>query len=524
MENMELIILITSDVHSHIFSVNDGKNEQEPQGMAKAASIIKKIRQSNSHTILIDNGDLIQGTPLANYAINISNLSHPAITINNLLQYDAAVIGNHEFNYGKEVLKKIAFQSEFPWISANVVKKGTETPYFGNPYIIREFKGLRVAVLGLTTKYIPYWESQKHIADFDFLDPLETAKKWITYLKTSEQADLIIVSYHGGFEKNPKTLALIGQDNGENQGYALATQLAGIDCLITGHQHLLFSTVLTNGIPVIQPGTGAAYLGKVTFKLVKENEKWLVQEKQLEQISVKEAEPDREIIEAVQPIIKQAEQWLDQEIGRIAGDMTITEPIRQVWMKEHPLVEWINKVQMKAADVGISCTSLLDAKIKGLSEVVSRNDIMNVYPFPNTLVVMKLSGNEIIQALEVSASFLLLNEDGEVSVNPDWNKPRLLTYNYDMWEGIEYEIDLTQPIGNRVRKIIYRGEPLDKLAYYQVAMNSYRASGSGGYDMFSPKKVVKEIHKEISELLIEDLIEKKIVQANVNQNWKVIIN
>lgn len=523
MDKIKIILLATSDVHSHIFPAYEGKNEQDPQGMVKAASIIKEIRNKHPHTILIDNGDLIQGTPLADYAIHTKdNIPHPAITVHNILGYDAAILGNHEFNYGRESLERIISQSDFPWLSANIVKKGTDTPYFNKPYIIKEFEGVRAAILGLTTKFIPNWESPEHIQDFDFLDPVDTAKKWVSYLKNNEQADLIIVSYHGGLEKNPATLESIGQDNGENQGYMMATEVEGIDCLITGHQHLAFASKLANGVTILQPGSGASHVGKITIILLKTDGKWHVEEKHAELIPTQEAKKDRETIHIVQPFVKLADEWLDQKIGRIVGDMTIKDPMDQVWLNEHPLIEWINKVQMKAAQTDISCTALLNPNAFGLTESVSRKDIMTAYPFPNTLVVMKLTGDEIIRALEVSASFFLLKDDGEVTVNPDWIKPRILSYNYDMWEGIEYQIDLSLPVGQRVKNVLYRGKPLSALSYYKVVMNNYRAGGSSGYDMFSQEKVVRKIEKEISELLIEDILEKKRIHAHVNHNWKVI--
>jgi len=520
---MKIVILATSDVHSHIFPVNQGNNEEDPQGMAKAASIIKEIRHHQPYTIIVDNGDLIQGTPLADYVIHAEqNIPHPAITIHNLLQYDAAVIGNHEFNYGKEPLEQMIEQADFPWLSANVVKKGSDTPYFGKPYIIRTFEELRVAVLGLTTKFIPHWEVPKHIQAFDFIDPIPTAKKWIAYLKQKEQADVIIVAYHGGFEKNPNTHEPIGEETGENQGFRLLTEVKDIDCLITGHQHLTFASDLANGVSVIQPGSGASHIGKITITVTKKRGKWQVEEKHAALISVKEAKEDKEVIHAVQPIVNQANDWLEQKIGRIIGDMTIQDPMEQVWLKEHPLIEWMNKVQMKAANVDISCTALLHPNIKGLPETVSRKDLMNVYPFPNTLVVMKLTGKEIIQALEVAASFLLRTDGGKVIVNPDWMKPRLLSYNFDMWEGINYQINLKKPIGHRVQSVTYHGKPIALKTDYKVVMNSYRASGSGGYKMFSHKKVIDEIHREVAELLIEEVNNRKTIEAEVNDNWEII--
>src|SRR3954468_4804222 len=176
MTETKIVILSTTDVHGKLSPFNYANKEVDPKGMAKAASIIHKIRHEEEHVILLDNGDLVQGTPLAHYALTESKDPHPAIVVHNLLGYDAAVIGNHEFNYGKEKLQKVVEESQFPWLSANVVKKGTTEPFFGQPYITLTINDITISILGLTTKFIPHWEPKRNIEAFDFLDPVEVGK------------------------------------------------------------------------------------------------------------------------------------------------------------------------------------------------------------------------------------------------------------------------------------------------------------------------------------------------------------
>jgi 2',3'-cyclic-nucleotide 2'-phosphodiesterase / 3'-nucleotidase len=176
MDRCELVVLQTSDIHSNILPINYGNNKQTNMGFAKLATVFKNILKANDCTILIDNGDVIQGTPLTyHFAKYMNELNNPVVSVMNDLGYDGAVIGNHEFNYGQDLLKNAIKESNFPWLSANIVLKQTKKTAFGKPYSIKTFpNSLHIAVLGVTTHYIPNWENPDHIAGLDFLDAFET--------------------------------------------------------------------------------------------------------------------------------------------------------------------------------------------------------------------------------------------------------------------------------------------------------------------------------------------------------------
>ncbi|HEY2420537.1 MAG TPA: metallophosphoesterase, partial [Neobacillus sp.] len=204
MTTAELVILETSDIHGNVFPINYGNNQETNSGLAKIARLINMEKQKADYTLLIDNGDVIQGTPLTyHYAKFLHDKKNPMIRILNTLQYDAAIIGNHEFNYGLDLLKQAVVESDFPWLSANILDGKTNQPLFGQPYLIKEFaNGLRVAVLGVTTHYIPNWENPNHIEGLLFEEALRTTKKWVEFLQENETYDLLVVSYHGGFERD----------------------------------------------------------------------------------------------------------------------------------------------------------------------------------------------------------------------------------------------------------------------------------------------------------------------------------
>ncbi|MCP3741842.1 bifunctional metallophosphatase/5'-nucleotidase [Rossellomorea sp. BNER] len=520
----KITILETSDVHGNVYPINYGTNLPQPLGIAKASSLIKRIKREQSNVITIDNGDLIQGTPLTyHYVKNMDQQSNPMIEILNHLEYDAAVIGNHEFNYGMASLKKAVSQSNFPWLSANIVHHSTKETYFGLPYIMKSFdSGIRVAILGVTTHYIPNWESPDHIKDVHFEDALHATKRWVQYIHEEENPDLMVVSYHGGFEKDLSTGEPTENPTGENQGYRICNEVDGIDVLLTGHQHRKLSGEI-NGVVVVQPGFNGECVAKVDLELKKTNDSWKLIHKEVEILSVSEEESDSEVLDLTHYYEKEAQKWLDQPIGNIDGDMTIKDPFK-ARLEEHPLVEFINRVQMHFAKVEISNTALFNNSARGLPNNVTMRDIVSNYIYPNTLTVLQITGEDIKAALERSASYFNVKEDETITINPEFSTPKPQHYNYDMWEGIHYVIDLAHPIGDRIVSLNFKGEPINKEKLYEVVMNNYRAGGGGEYRMFQGKKILREIQIDMTELLANYFLEHGVISAEVNHNWRVVIN
>ncbi|MBD8069434.1 bifunctional metallophosphatase/5'-nucleotidase [Bacillus sp. PS06] len=522
MKDISITILETSDLHGHICPIHYGTNQPQSLGLAKISSYIKNVRKTEAHTILIDNGDNIQGTPLTyHYVRNQDTLSNPITQTLNHLNYDAAVIGNHEFNYGMKTLKKAVSESEFPWLSANILDRETNQPYFGKPYVIKSFAdGFKVAILGLTTHYIPNWEKSEHIKDLTFEDSLTCAKAWVKHIRTHEKPDLLIVSYHGGFECDLDTGEPTERLSGENQAYAICEEVSGIDILLTGHQHRLLTGVV-HGVTIVQPGCNGAYIGRVDVRLEKTDDGWSCVSKKPAIVNVEPFAPDETILAMIQPYEDATQTWLDQTIGRIDGDMIIDDAF-QVRLKEHPLIEFINKVQMDAAHVEISNTALFNNQAKGLPTEVSMRDIVSNYIYPNTLTVLEVTGQDMKDALERSASYFIIGDSGEIEVNPSFYDPKPQHYNYDMWEGIEYTINVSKPFGQRVVSLSKNGQPLDPKQHYHIVMNNYRATGGGEYAMFKDKRIVREIQIDMTEILANYFMKHKTVKAEVNYNWRVV--
>lgn len=519
---MKLTILATSDLHGYIEPTNFGSTGQnQPFGAAKAATIIENIRnEATGPVITIENGDFIQGSPLSYYIAKETESGDPAAltAVANAIPYDLGILGNHEFNYGLSYLQKAINAYNYPIICANIVDNNGDT-VFGKPYIILKKAGIKIAILGLTTSYIPNWEHPSHIEGLHFLDIVATAKNYLPKLR--ELADVVIVSYHGGFEKDLSSGEPTEALTGENAGYKLLHEVPGIDALVTGHQHRMLAEVV-NGVPVIQPGYRGEFVGQISLEITSDKNGIQIGKAIPKLLPTKAAKPNKTVLTKIAPIAKQVENWLDQKLGQVSGDMRISDP-NNARIKEHPYIEFINRVQMEASKANISGTALFNNEGTGFGASITMRDVVTNYIYPNTLAVLKITGQDLKEALERSASFFELKENNEIGINPTFIAPKPQYYNYDMYEGIDYTIHVSQPIGERVSPIIYQGKPLQANDVIEIVINQYRAVGGGDYHMFDASKIVREVQIDMSELIADYLKKHPLIEATVNHNFQVIV-
>ena len=514
-----LTIFETSDVHGYLFPTDYQSRKQEAEyGLFKLAALLEKERaQLNGPSLTIENGDVIQGSPFTHYIVKQKKEATIVMDALNKCQFDAGVIGNHEFNYGLDYLNSAVKAADFPILSANILNEQHE-PAFGDAYTIFERDGLKIAVLGLTTPYIPNWEHPENYEGLSFQSAIECAKEYVPFLK--EQADVVVVSYHGGFEKDLKTGKETEIQTGENEGYALLHEVEGIDVLLTGHQHRVIAEKV-NGTAVVMPGDKGTYIGKATLEFEEVNGKYKLSNAHPEVLSTETIPVQQELVEEFSSVNNEVEDWLDQPIGKVKGDMTIqdAEDARRL---EHPYVEFVHRVQMYYTDCDISGTALFNNQVKGFTSEVTMRDVVLNYIYPNTLAVLKISGEDLKAALERSASYFELNEEGEIIVNPEFMDPKPQMYNYDMYEGIEYTIDVAQSQGERITELLYKGEPINNTDSLEVVINQYRAVGGGDYHMFDASKIVREVTIPMNELIGDYFSSFSPIEASVNHNFKVI--
>ncbi len=515
---MKLTILATSDVHGYIYPTDYREAvADEPMGLLKTSELIRKERiTAEGEVLYIENGDFIQGSPLAQYVNeNKNNPIYLTQTLNKL-KADASVIGNHEFNFGMDYLKEAIKSMDAPVLSANIFKE--DGSYLADkPAVIINKNGIKVAILGLTTQYIPKWEHPETIKGLRFASAFETAQEWVPRLR--EEADVIIVSYHGGFESDLETGEPTERHTGENEGYKILSEIDGIDAFITGHQHREIATIV-NGVPVIQPGQRGMNLGKIVLEIEEDLDSYRVLDSEAHLLPIEGSAVNQELKDLLDPLQLEVNEWLDQAIGHTQGDMKIKNPF-EARMHEHPYVEFINQVQLHYGKGDISSTALFSDLVTGYGDEITIRDILVNYPFPNTLAVIKVTGAELKASIEQVANYFIIDENNDIAVNPTYIKPKPQAYNYDMYEGIDYKIDVSKAVGERVVYLAYKGKEVKAEDEFELVTNQYRAIGGGNFAMFEGKEFIREVNVSMSDLIIQYIQEKEELNATVNDNFIV---
>ncbi|WP_290033407.1 bifunctional metallophosphatase/5'-nucleotidase [Ligilactobacillus cholophilus] len=519
---MKIKILSTSDVHGYIYPTNfSTRDDHHALGYLKAASVIEDVqRQAEKDgdiAIYIEDGDFVEGSPMTDYAYQTRDEKHynlDLVRMVNHLQADVGILGNHEFNYGPDYLNPTLADRTYPILNANM-QEDPASHIIDAPYKIIEKNNIKIAVLGLTTQYIPHWEQPKHIEGWKFEPAFEAAAKYVPELR--KQADVVIVAYHGGFERDLQTGEPTEALTGENEGYQIITEVPGIDAFVTGHQHRQIAAKV-NGIPTTQPGFRGEKVGCITLTL-DDNKK--VVDSSAELLDVADAGDEMWMNALTYDWNHDVQDWLDQRIATIDGDMEIHDPM-EARLHGHPYLEFVNQVEMDAMGTDIAATALFNNEVTGLGHDVTIRNVMNSYVYPNTLVTEAITGKDLRNALERCASFFELQPDGSLTVSKDFSYPKMQLYNYDFYSGIDYTFDLTQPKGKRVVELKYHDKDVQDTDELKVTMNQYRGVGGGNYDCFSADKIIKQNETEVPRLLIAYLENHPNIKAIQPTNLKII--
>lgn len=499
----KVTILQTSDLHGYLS--NHDFISKKNWGLYSLTGHINKYKKEER--LLLDSGDFLQGSPLTHFVYENRQDEHPIISLFNAIGYDGLTIGNHEFNYGLDFLVSSLSKFKGDILSSNI--KGLDNILDIKPYKIYDKCGIKIAVIGLTTSYIPNWEQKENIKGLEFLNPVEIYGKYEEELK--EKSDIIIVNYHGGFEYDLEEINKPTESlTKENQASELLKTYDSIDVVLSGHQHRNIATKINNTF-VVQPANNGQYISKVEID---------IKTKKVIEASLLEADQDStnvELKKITNKIEEETEKYLDEVIGFANEDM-IVEDVILARREGHSLLNLINKVQCEASGAMISVASLFDTAV-GFKKEITMRDVIANYPYPNTFVVLEMTGEQLLSAMEVSASYFEV-EDGEIVINKRFTTPKAQHYQYDIFYGIDYEID-ARAKENKVKAFI-DGKAINMNEKYTVVVNNYRATNVSWYPMYKEAKVIKEIDKNMVDLLIDYLKEKKKIEVDNSKNYKVI--
>ncbi|UQS87154.1 bifunctional metallophosphatase/5'-nucleotidase [Nicoliella spurrieriana] len=516
---MKLTILSTSDTHGFIEPTNYvSATNDKPFGLERAAACINKLQTENDNTITIDNGDYLEGSPLAYYIAKIKKQSGPDQIDHafNMVNYDYGILGNHEFNYGLEYMQSSIHNTDRQILCANIVDQNDEH-VLGAPYAIQTINGINVGIIGMTTRGATKWESSENIIGLKFLSVAETAKKYVPIVR--QKADIVIVAYHGGFERNSEGVATEPLEDSENESYAMLRDVPGIDALVTGHQHRKIAEKLFN-VPVTQPGHRGEFVGKIDLDIQHVGDRYQVVDSDAQLVKTADYAPDQQIKEYIKPLSNKVNHWLDEPLSKIDGSLYFADAF-DARINKTSFIEFIQKVQMETMGVDISATALFNNEAHGFENPITMRNIMTNYVYPNKLAALEISGADLKAAMEISAKYFAI-KDHQIAVNEAFVYPKARHYNYDMYEGVDYTIKVSNPVGHRIMNLTYHGQPVHPDQKLKIALNQYRASGGGHFPMFSNDKVIAKDSVMMSQLIANYLRKHPYIKATNNHNFHVV--
>jgi 2',3'-cyclic-nucleotide 2'-phosphodiesterase / 3'-nucleotidase len=536
-QRAHVVILSTTDMHGRVLPIDYYTNKYDNVGISKVATLVKEARRNDPDLLLVDSGDTIQGTPLEYFHNKRNNAPpDPMMLAMNALHYDSMTVGNHEYNFGLKVLEKARSEAKFPWLSANTYNTGTVATQY-QPYIVKEIGGVRVGVLGLTTPGIPNWENVPNYAGLEFHETVGEAKKWVAILRDKEKVDVVVIAMHMGIEEDLRT----GQTNpsqvpNENAAISIARQVPRIDVILMGHTHrdvpslFVKSNLVTIGgvasstqiisydVLLTQANRWASHIARVDLYLEKdEAARWRVIAKSARTIPVTEKTAvDPEIAQLGQPYDKETQDWLGRTIGESPEEMT-SQDCR---FRDTAIIDLIQRVQLEAGNADVSMAACFNPQARIPKGPVTVRDIAGLYEYENTLVTIQLTGQQLKDALEHSARYFREYQTGRSPA--DLVDQRIPGYNFDMAAGVDYELDLTKPFGQRIQNLKFKGQPLNPAQKLRVVTNNYRVNGGGGFSMYKDAPVVYRSSEEVRELIIDWVEKHKTVPTQADNNWRIL--
>lgn len=568
---VNLRILETSDIHVNLMNYDYYQTKTDNKvGLVQTATLVNKAREEAKNSVLFDDGDALQGTPLGDYVANKINdpkkpvdtsYTHPLYRLMNLMKYDVISLGNHEFNYGLDYLNKVISKTEFPVINSNVYKddkdnnEENDQNYF-KPYHVFEKEvedesgqkqKVKIGVMGFVPPQVMNWDKANLEGKVKAKDIVETAKKMVPKMK-AEGADVIVALAHSGVDKSGYNVGM------ENASYYL-TEVPGVDAVLMGHSHTEMKDVF-NGVPVVMPGVFGSNLGIIDMQLKKVNGKWEVQKEQskpqLRPIADSKGNPlvksDEKLVNEIKDDHQATIDYVNTAVGKT------TAPINSYFslVQDDPSVQLVTNAQKWYVEK-LFAENGQYSKYKGIpvlsagapfkaggrngatyytdipAGTLAIKNVADLYVYPNTLYAVKVNGVQVKEWLEMSAGQFNQIDPKKTEEQPLVNIG-YPTYNFDILDGLKYEIDVTQPAKydkdgkvvnantNRIINMTYEGKPVADNQEFIVATNNYRGS-SQTFPGVSKGEVVYQSQDETRQIIVKYMQETPVIDPAADKNW-----
>lgn len=541
-------IIQTTDEHGALFPYDFTDQKEINNSLAQIYTYLKQEREKkDQEVILLSGGDILQGTPAVYYynfeKTNVKNIFSEAM---NYMKYDAAAVGNHDIETGHAVYDKFNKEINFPWLAANAINKKTGKTYF-KPYTVIKRKGIKIAILGLITPYIPHWLPEKLWSGIEFEDMVKTAEKWIKIIKEKEKPDLMIGLFHSGVDYTYGNQS-IDDDKNENASKIIAQRVPGFDIIFVGHDHHGWNfkekCIDGNEVQIIGATSSArdASVANVVLNFDKNLKTWK-KEISGEIVESKNFVADQTLLKKFKNQFEEVKKYVSKPIG----NFTETIYTREAIFGNSSFTDLINQVQLDETSADISFTAPLSLNAKIEKGKVYVGTMFKLYRYENFLYTMNLSGKEVKNYLEYSYSLwfnqmkdendnlLKFRKDNSGNIIFDnRNQAPMLDnqyYNFDCALGINYTVDVSKPLGERINiSSMTNGESFNFDKTYKVAINSYRGNGGGGHLVYGAKipanelknRVINSTDKDFRFYIMKWIEKHETINPKANGNWKVI--
>jgi 2',3'-cyclic-nucleotide 2'-phosphodiesterase/3'-nucleotidase/5'-nucleotidase len=508
-------------VHARLYNHDYYTGTPTDHGLALLKPRIDSIRAAHpGRALLFDSGDLLQGNPLAMvYARSHGDQPNPIIRAMNLLAYDASAIGNHEFNYGLDHLGRALDLAQFPFVSANIFRAGTQQhaylPYVLLPVPTMAGDTLHIGVTGNTPPGVHVWDRDNVTGILEFRDVVASVRAVTSQLK-ERGADVVVVLSHGGLEGTNYDTVTTGLPP-ENAAADLARQVPDIDVIFLGHTHRELADTTIAGVLLTQAKNWAASLAVATLSARRHGPgDWRVERKHGEIVRPTGA-VDRAFLDSIRWEHERTVAHVNARIGAAVARMDAHE----ARVRDTPIIDFVNEVQRAAAGADLSATAAFQINAALPAGEISVADVAALYPYDNTLKAIRINGAQLRSYIEKAAEYYRHYRPGEGSTVTNFEVPG---YNFDIVAGVDYTLDLTRPVGQRVTSLTRNGSPVRDDQSFTLALNNYRQGGGGGYAMIAGTEVVYDRQEDVRELLIAEVRRRGVIdpQDYFRESWRIV--
>ncbi len=513
---VDIVVAATTDVHGRLRGWDYYDGAADPiRGLARAATIVDSVRSANpGRVVLVDAGDALQGNPLTYVAARVDSTGpHPVIAAMNAMHYDAMAVGNHDFNYGLLFLERAVASAQFGVLASNVYAPNGRRVFA--PSRIVQRNGVRVAIVGATTPGAMIWDQVNLSGRAVVRDIVEDLKGSVSDVRKA--SDLVVVVMHSGLGGPSSYDEKATGVPPEDVAARVAREVPGVDLIVYGHSHREVADTVINGVMLMQPRNWATSVAVANVRLTRGTSGWQVASKR--GVIVRSAGHAEQ--GAVVAATERAHHATLRYVGQTLGSTGVAWSSDSARVADVPLTDFILEVERRAAGADIASTPAFDLGARLAPGAITVAQVARLYPYDNTLRLVRIDGKQLRAYIEYSARYF--RQFGSATAQQSVIEPGIPGYNYDILSGVEYTLDISRPVGQRLTSLRFKGRDVTDGDTFTLAVNNYRQSGGGGFEMLRGAPVLRDKQEEIRDLLIAEVKRRGAIAPSdyATRNWSL---